>query len=154
MTAPVEVASNRATAAQIEEHLARCNADFPPPGRPDVPAYARELVRAALRFEAWSDGVLVGLVAAYVNDAPARVAFVTNVSVLRERTREGIATRLLALCLDHARAAGMRELRLDAARANAPALRLYEKLGFVAGAERDAVLTLHRDLRLPPPGLL
>jgi ribosomal protein S18 acetylase RimI-like enzyme len=139
MRGDVELRTDHAGEAELVEHLTRCNADFVPP-RSDIPAYVRGLLLRALRFEAWSDGALVGLVAAYANSG--RTAFVTNVSVLKERTREGIATRLLKLCTDRVAADGIERLRLDSQIANLPAIRLYEKLGFAAVSTSDASITL------------
>ncbi len=47
---------NKATTAQIIDHLQRCNADFIPPlsGRTNIDDYALKITNKATRFEAWS----------------------------------------------------------------------------------------------------
>ena len=97
MSAAIEYRLNMASAAQIAEHLLRCDADFVPPlsGRVEIRDYAQKIASKATRFEAWSGGTLVGLVAAYCNDRDKRIAFITSVSVLREWTGKGIAARLM-----------------------------------------------------------
>src|SRR5205085_11059018 len=77
-------------------------------------------------------GVLLGLVAAYWNDREKRVAYITNVSVLKGWMGKQIAARLLLDCVEYAKASGIRQLGLEVAVGNTPAIKLYEKSGFVA----------------------
>ena len=134
MNAEIEYLLNKTSAAQIAEHLSRCDTDFVPPlsGRVKINDYARKIAGKATRFEAWSGGTLVGLVAAYCNDREKSIAYVTSVSVLREWKGKGIVTRLMSECVEHAKASGMRQIGLEVASDNAPAIRLYEKIGFIA----------------------
>lgn len=145
MEAGLEQRLNTATAQQVEVHLALCDAQFVPPlhARVDIPAYAAKIVARAHRFEAWSGDTLVGLVAAYVDDAAAR-AFVTNVSVLPAWSGRGVASALLLRCIAHARGARMGEIRLEVDRRNAAAISLYERIGFrhAAGEGPQAAMTL------------
>ena len=70
MRAEIDYLSNKASEAEIAEHLSRCDADFVPPlsGRVEINEYAKKIANKATRFEAWSGGMLVSLVAAYCND--------------------------------------------------------------------------------------
>lgn len=135
MSAAVEYLSTKASEAQIAEHLSRCDADFVPPlsGRVEIKAYAKKIASKATRFEAWSASTLVGLVAAYCNDRENRIAYITSVSVLKTWTGKGIAARLMSQCVEHAKASGMRQISLEVASDNTPAIRLYEKSGFIVG---------------------
>ncbi len=134
MSRAVEYLSNKASEAEIAGHLSRCDADFVPPlsARVEIKDYAKRIAGKAARFEAWSDGALVGLVAAYCNDQEKRIAYITSVSVLKEWTGRGIAARLVGQCIEHARVSGMRRISLEVAAANSPAIKLYEKSGFIA----------------------
>jgi ribosomal protein S18 acetylase RimI-like enzyme len=133
MSAAVAYLSNRASAAEISDHLSRCDADFAPllSGRVEINDYAKKIANKATRFEAWSGGKLVGLVAAYCNDQVSRITYITSVSVLREWTGKGIATHLINQCVEHARASGMQQISLEVAGNNTPAIKLYEKIGFI-----------------------
>ena len=123
---------NKASAAQIAEHLLRCDADFVPPlsGRVDIYDYSQKIASKATRLEAWSGGTLVGLVAVYCNDQESRIAYITSVSVLQAWTGKGIAACLMSQCIEHAKASGMRQISLEVAGDNAPAIKLYKKSGF------------------------
>ena len=148
MSAAVEYSSNRASEAQIAEHLFRCDADFVPPlsGRVDIGGYAGKIAREAERFEAWSGRILIALVAIYCNDHQKGVAYITSVSVLREWMAHGIGARLISSCIAAAAAAGMREVRLEVGEGNTAARRLYEKSGFVAGKAGGRFVGMKLDL--------
>lgn len=135
MSTAVQYLSNKASEAQIAEHLSRCDADFVPPlsGRVEIDAYARMIASNAARFEAWLGDTLIGLAAAYCNDQENRIAYITSVSVLKAWTGKGIAARLVDQCVEHAKFSGMRQIILEVASGNTPAIKLYKKSGFVAG---------------------
>jgi ribosomal protein S18 acetylase RimI-like enzyme len=137
MSKPTEYtySMNKASESEIAEHLRECDADFVPPlsGRVEIKDYAKKIANKATRFEAWSGNTLVGLVAAYCNDQEKHIAYITSVSVLRAHTNKDIAARLMHQCIEHVRASGMRQISLEVASDNTPAIRLYQKLGFVSG---------------------
>ena len=137
-----------ASTAQIAEHLRSCNADFLPPLsiRVDIGAYAEKLSERATRFEAWSCGVLVGLVAAYFKGAGQHTAHITNVSVVRGWSNQGIGFRLLRRCLDHGLRLGAFEVTLEVAVDNVAARRLYSRAGFQTVNQKAPNVTMCRKL--------
>jgi len=141
----VEYLSNRASAEEISEHLSCCDAAFVPPlsSRVEIAGYANKIVSRATRFEAWSGGTLVGLVAVYCNDLKNRVAYITSASVLRAWTRRGIAARLVGQGVEHAKASGMRQIILEVASGNMAAIRLYEKKGFATGKSSKSFVSMN-----------
>lgn len=145
MSAAVVFLLNKASEAEIVEHLLACDADFVPPlsGRVEIGAYAQKIASKATRFEAWSGGTLVGLVAAYCNDQEKRIAYITSVSVLRAWTGKGIAALLTGRCIEHAKASGMRQIELEVSGDNAPAIKLYKKSGFVASKANAPFVTMN-----------
>lgn len=142
MSVAVEYRSNKASAAQVAAHLRHCDADFVPPlsGRVEINAYASKLVDKSIRFEAWADDTLIGLVAVYCNDMEKRIAYITSVSVLKQWRGKGIATHLLHQCLAHAQGVDMRQIRLETTGNNTNTNRLYERIGFVAGQANASFL--------------
>lgn len=149
MSENIEFGSNKASEAQIAGHLSHCDADFVPrlSDRVEIAEYAKKIAGKAMRFEAWSGNELVGLVAAYCNDREKRIAYITSVSVLREWTGKGIAASLMQQCIEHAKTSGMRQISLEVAGNNAPAIKLYEKSGFVAGKTNGPFVTMELNLR-------
>jgi ribosomal protein S18 acetylase RimI-like enzyme len=141
---------NVATTQEIVDHLTLCDATFAPPlsQRLDIGDYATRLSAHAMRFEAWNDETLIGLVAAYPDHAHSRM-FISNVSVLSPWRGHGFAAGLITRCGDAARDLGMRSMVLELAADNVAARRLYDKLGFVStmkesggGAPLSMTLTL------------
>ncbi|MBK7646202.1 MAG: GNAT family N-acetyltransferase [Betaproteobacteria bacterium] len=135
MSEGIQFSLNNASEAEIVGHLWHCDANFVPPlsDRVEINDYANKITNKAMRFEAWSGDKLVGLVGAYCNDQQRSVAFITSVSVLKEWMGKGIAESLIQQCIAHARVSGMRQISLEVASDNLPAIGLYEKSGFVAG---------------------
>jgi ribosomal protein S18 acetylase RimI-like enzyme/SAM-dependent methyltransferase len=132
MKTAIEFAINTASTTQVADHLRSCDADFVARlgARVDILSYSQKLSERATRFEAWSGGVLVGMVAAYLTHAEDRVAHITNVSVEKTWTGQGIAAHLLRQCLNHGWKAGAHAFSLEVAADNAVARRLYGRAGF------------------------
>ena len=133
---------------QIEAHLRACDSGFVPPlsRRVDLADYARKLHDQATRFEAWDSGSLIGLVATYLNDRRARLAHVTNVSVLPQWAKRGVATELLDRCAARAAELKFQQLSLEVSALNEVAVRLYERIGFVRVGTEFPELTMRLDL--------
>ena len=129
----VEWRVNTANAGLIAAHLRACDGAFVPPLSPrvNIETYAQKLADRSERFEAWSDGVLVGLLAVYCNDIDGRVAYITSVSVLPVWQGHGIASRLIARCVENAAALGHTAIELEVGTCNQAAAHLYEKHGFL-----------------------
>lgn len=122
---------DQAGADAIVAHFLGCDAAFLADlrARTSLADYASKLQARALRFEAWSGGRLAGLLAVY-HDATTGAAYISNVSVLSEHCRQGIASHLLGACLAQARQLALREITLEVARDNLAAIALYRRHGF------------------------
>ena len=146
---PIYFLLNNASASQITEHLLLCDTDFIPPlsGRVVLNEYAEKIVRNAIRFEAWSDGTLVGLVAGYCNDKEKGIAYITSVSVLKAWAGKGIATSLMEQCVTYVKASNLQEINLEVSSDNIPAIRLYTKVGFTAIRTNATCVTMNLYLK-------
>lgn len=124
----------QASEQEIAGHLQLCDANFIPPlsTRVNLQQYAAKLAEHAVRFEAWADGGLAGLLAAYCNDQDSSLAFITNVSVLGQWQQQGIANELVRQCVHYVKTAAMRGIRLEVEKTNTQAINLYLKHGFRA----------------------
>jgi len=144
MNEAVEFRLNEASKVQVEEHLRVCDADFIPSlsKRVKIEKYAAKIEQKAMRFEAWFDSKLIGLVAAYFNDQEKQCGFITSVSVLREWTGKGVASQLMEQCIHHAKDADMQYLKLEVAMNNRLAISLYEKSGFTVSQSDTSCVTM------------
>ncbi len=149
MRAKVEYLSNKASVEEIDEHLRKCDADFVPllSSRVKINDYAKKIVSKAMRFEAWSNGVLIGLVAAYCNDQEKGIAYITSVSLMKKWMGKGIAAHLMSQCIKHAHTLGMWQVCLEVASDNMSAIRLYEKCGFIAENVNASFVTMNLYLK-------
>ncbi|MCJ2015712.1 GNAT family N-acetyltransferase [Methylobacterium sp. J-076] len=139
---PIRFGRNLSSAGDIRLHLTECAPAFVPSldSRVVIQDYAAKLALHAERFEAWHGAHLVGLVALYDGTSAGGEAFVSNVSVAPGFTRRGLARRLLADAIGHARG-GCPAIALQVDR-RAPALALYLSLGFTVAARDGDGLTL------------
>ncbi len=138
--------TNTATVEEIRTHLAACDASFIPPlsTRVNIADYAEKLSAKAQRLEAWDNGKLIGLAAIYANEQPR--AFLTNLSILPDYQRQGIAVVLLEKCNKSTFGAGFALLALEVATANTAAIALYRAHGFVVNEKNDAMLTMQKTI--------
>jgi ribosomal protein S18 acetylase RimI-like enzyme len=149
MTDSIELRVNKATATEIAAHLAKTDDAFLPrlTERVDISAYALKIVDNAERFEAWGRGSLVGLVAAYCNDAAARTAYITTVSVIAEYRNLGLASRLLVECVEFVKRKQFIGISLDVDSENQRAVELYEAKGFTVVDMSGRTIRMHLDTR-------
>jgi GNAT superfamily N-acetyltransferase len=111
---------------------------------------AQKIARRAVRFEAWADEILIGLVAGYCND-PGRVsAHITNVSVRPGWLQQGIGRRLVEQFVAHVKTENLQRVTLEVDRHNAAAIELYCACGFARGVPAAAFITMLQDLQQEP----
>jgi ribosomal protein S18 acetylase RimI-like enzyme len=144
MIPAIEFILNKASEVELARHLWACDAEFIPPlsSRAEINKYARKIVHKAKRFEAWSGSTLVGLVAAYCNDQDQLIAYITNVSVLKDWAGRGIATHLISQCIEHMKALGFKQVCLQVSTDNTSAIKLYENNCFVASEANVRFVTM------------
>ena len=93
----VKYLRNSATYDDLVEHLTLCSSEFIPPldSYVDINIYAWKINKFAVTFEAWHNENLIGLAAVYYNNQESRIGFLTNLSLLKNCQRMGIATHLM-----------------------------------------------------------
>jgi len=131
-----------ASQASIFAHLQACRDYFMPPldQTVNIKEYAAKIFKKAVTFEAWSNGILVGLLAAYFNDQTNKIGFITNLSVIKEFFGQGVAKKLMAKCLSYAEKKGFNKITLTVNKNNLPAISLYQKFNFSqTGVSGDSV---------------
>ena len=83
--------------------------------------------------------------------------YITNIAVAEACRRKGLGRAMLGALIDHCRESGASFLTLEVRQSNAPAIALYESMGFLPEGRRknfyrqpteDAILMTKRDLSL------
>jgi GNAT superfamily N-acetyltransferase/2-polyprenyl-3-methyl-5-hydroxy-6-metoxy-1,4-benzoquinol methylase len=148
MSTVIEYRNGLSNQAQIAAHLRACDSAFVPPlsSRVNLVDYADKIAGRAQCFEAWANGELVGLVAAYCNAPENGAAFITSVSVLPGWHGRGIASRLMDDCIGHLRGRSFARVELEVVGGNAAAIALYRKHGFAASGAGDPSAIMMLDL--------
>jgi [ribosomal protein S18]-alanine N-acetyltransferase len=145
-----------ATLADLPALAALDAACFGNPWSADV--YAEELARAFARVRVLeAAGAVVALSCAWVVADEAHLLRIATAAQVR---RQGLGRRLVQALLDEAQAARCQHVLLEVAARNAPAVALYEALGFRRIGRRkgyyarppDDALVMRRPLVLPPSG--
>jgi len=124
---------NSASVSDITEHLKAASKFFVPPLHEtvDIDKYSEKIFNLAETFEAWNDGILIGLIAAYLNDFKNKCGFITSVSVIKEFMSHGISSILIDMCIKNATEKKMEEISLEVHQHNDKAIALYKKKGFL-----------------------
>jgi ribosomal protein S18 acetylase RimI-like enzyme len=140
---------NFSSVADIAFHLLKADVSFKPflSRRVDIHAYSNKLHDKAIRFEAWLNQDLVGLVAVYCNQLKDGKAFLSSISVWPECQGLGIATRLMRDCIDHLEVEGFYHLALEVDRRSKSALSLYRKLGFISIHNSGTLLLMEMKIK-------
>lgn len=146
MKTEIKYSVNNASESEIYQHLNLCSSHFVPPlsERIEITEYAKKIIKNAVRFEAWASGVLIGLIAAYVN-AATNTAFITNVSLLDEQKANGIASMLMKNCIEHLGLISVKVVKLEVDKKNFSAIVLYKKFKFseVETNENSIIMIKH-----------
>ena len=126
----------------------KCNENFIPhlEKKVNIHEYSRKIVEKAVTFEAWADGILAGLVAAYFNDPENRIGYITNVSRMKRYAGLGIVSVLMNLCIRYAKQRNFKEIRLEVHMDNVAAVNLYRESGFVDYESKNDSLFMKLEL--------
>lgn len=123
--------TNKATATDIEFHLNTSKQSFVPnlDSYVNIGSYASKIREKGNTFEAWFNGKLIGLIAAYYNEKN-RSAFITNVSIVKDFEGKGIARQLLSDCMSFMQNKGALKIDLEVKPENTKAMEFYLRNGF------------------------
>lgn len=126
----------------IYQHLMACDEYFKPAlsKKVAIGEYSKKIFEKAITFEAWHDAILSGMVAVYFNEAN-QFAFITNVSVMRDAVKAGIASQLMKMCIEYSFATHIKEITLEVNSQNNNAIELYKKFNFsYTGTKGDEIV--------------
>jgi ribosomal protein S18 acetylase RimI-like enzyme len=130
-----------ASAKEIFTHLKECDYDFVPPlsDKVNLMEYAQKLFKKSITFEAWSNKRIIGLIAAYLSKADDLSVFITNVSVIQEYKRCGIASTLMRNCIFYVLNHNLTTILLQVDKNNIAAIEFYNTFGFVDSKNEDGI---------------
>lgn len=135
---------NESKEKEIHLHLKECSDYFIPCLNKtiDIVNYSNKIFDKAVRFEVWSKGILVGLLAVYLNNLNDRIGYITNVSVLNSYSGRGIASCLIKNCIEYAIEKKFKEIVLEVNNKNESAINLYKKFSFTEKIKNNNNVTM------------
>ena len=110
--------------------------------RVNIEEYSKKLFANSVTFEAWTDKIIIGLIAAYFNDTINKTGYITTVSLMKGYMGSGIASELMILCLGYAKRYNFKEINLEVHKDNIKAIRLYHKFGFLDYENKDEFILM------------
>jgi ribosomal protein S18 acetylase RimI-like enzyme len=122
---------NTSTLEDIKKHLYSCSNSFVPPleSYVDISKYSQKIFGFGIRFEAYNNNILIGLIALYV-DKQEKTSFITNVSVDPNFQKNKIAENLLSSCVGYLKENCYLEVTLHVNKNNTKAINFYKKHNF------------------------
>lgn len=147
-TNEIEYKIKTAVENDIFAHLQECTDNFSPPlnKRVNIKEYSQKIFDKSMTFEAWKNQILVGLIAAYLNESSGRSVYITNVSVMKDFMGLGIASTLLSECIEYARKKNRKEIKLEVGKENIQAISLYRKFGFMNDDVKNDFLKMKMEI--------
>jgi ribosomal protein S18 acetylase RimI-like enzyme len=120
---------------------------------PVVHAYVDKILRTATILSVRAGDTLQAFLAFYCNDHHGRAGYMSMLAVHGDFRRKGLAALLVLESVRRLRQLAFNTYLLEVYKANAPAIRLYEGLGFEQSG-RETGRTIFMELRLAanPPG--
>ena len=93
--------------------------------------FINKIMNYSTRFEAWDvQKKLIGFISVYLNNKEDKIAYINMVSILNSFTNNGIATKLLQMCIDSAKEQSFHAIKLECDKKNYKARKLYTKFNF------------------------
>ncbi|OUR90539.1 hypothetical protein A9Q81_18805 [Gammaproteobacteria bacterium 42_54_T18] len=131
----------------IHKHLLACDKSHNPKlsKKLNIADYAKKLFEKSVTFEAWYENDLIGLISAYLDNE--KQGFITNVSIVDEHLKKGIANALMQRCINDAKSKGILNLSLEVSTRNSPAINLYKKVGFENHYQKTSSIIMRLNLK-------
>ena len=127
----IKYKNNTSSLKAIREHLNECSNSFVPSldTYVDIDDYSEKIYQKAVKFEAYIDKDLIGLIALYIN-LDIKTTFITNISVLPDYQGSKITKILFANCLEYVISNNFDKITLEVKSDNIRACKFYKKNGF------------------------
>lgn len=139
----IEYKINKSSNLDILQHLNNCDDNFIQKlsSKVNLKDYSNKIFANAVRIEAWISNDLIGLIAVYQNIIKQEL-FITNVSIEKKYTGNGIANELMNQLLILFNSQDFNKIKLEVEVNNKIAINLYKKYNFKLESQNTNSLTL------------
>ena len=134
--------------ADLHHFLIECDNDFEPKlsSEVDLCNFSEKIYKNAVRFEAWNNRELIGVLSVYLNDKESGIGFINHISILQKYQGHGISNTLIRNCLEYAKSKHFKYIRLEVSKHNHIGRSLYEKYAFLIETENHEKLQMIKNL--------
>ena len=139
----IEYKINQSSNLDILQHLNNCDDNFIPKlsSKVNLKDYSNKIFENAVRIEAWISNDLIGLIAVYQIIIKQEL-FITNVSIEKKYSGNGIANQLMNQLLILFNSQDFNKIKLEVEINNKIAINLYTKYNFKLESQNANSLTL------------
>ena len=123
----------------VERFLNKVDKDFPVPisCKQDLVLYARKLVEKATVCGEYQNEELISMVAGYTDNLENNLAYISIVATAPEGRGQGFATKLVKEFISICKDKHISAVHLYTDIRNQPAIKMYDKIGFVTYEMQD-----------------
>jgi len=107
----------------------------------NIEEYSKKIYQNAITFELWGDNKLIGLAAAYFNSETS-ICFLTNLSLLKDFQKLGLASTLILGLINYAKDHEYKVITLEVNFLNEKAKNFYKKHGFIEKKIKNNVIEM------------
>lgn len=140
----IEYSIGKTSLSDIYLHLQEVNDSFAPTLSTvvDLEFFAKKIYDNAVRFEAWHNQKLVGVLSTYFNDNTTKDGFINHISIENFYKNQGISKKLMTSCIKYGINNGFESIKLEVSKDNQVARKLYENFGFYMLGEHDTKIQM------------
>ncbi len=144
----IKYTTQQTTKREIYLHLKDVDSSFIPflSSLIDLEKFSHKIYKNAIRFEAWHNERLVGVLSSYFNDTVTKEGFINHIAVKDDYKQKGISKKLMALCINYAKERGFLGIKLEVSLENKLARNLYESFGFEIFEQNNAKIQMIKKL--------
>jgi len=144
----IKYSINKSSKNDIYSHLIECSNNFIPPldKYVNIDEYSDKIYNKSVRFEAFCNNKLIGLIALYCN-IKKNIGFITNISVNSNFFNSDISIIILDNCKKYMLKNNYNYISLEVNKNNARAIRFYKKNKFIHTSSKKSNLIMKLKLQ-------
>lgn len=145
----IKYSIGQASLREIVSHLQDVNRSFTPvlSSAVNLEFFAKKIYDNTIRFEAWNNQKLVGLLSVYFNNHATKNGFINHIAIENFYQSQGISKNLMTRCIEYGINNEFESITLEVSKDNHIARKLYENFGFRVSDEQTTKVQMITKLR-------
>lgn len=145
----IKYSIGQASLSEIVSHLQDVDKSFVPilSSTVNLEFFAKKIYDNTIRFEAWNNQKLVGLLSVYFNNHTTKNGFINHIAIENFYQSQGISKNLMTRCIKYGFNNGFESIILEVSKDNYIARKLYENFGFRVSDDQSTKVQMITKLR-------